>query len=172
MDLQSNDFELFGVPEQFSQDPAVLAERWKELQRFAHPDRHAESGKAAQRIAMQWSVRINEAYARLRDPMKRAAYLCELRGAALNAESNTAMPESFLLQQMEWREELDEAVHPDEVDHLHAKLTQAKSAMLERAALQLDQQGDAPAAAQTVRALMFMQRFARDIARRRDQLGQ
>ena len=74
-----------------------------------HPDRFAGEGAAAQRIAMQWAVRVNEAYQRLKDPLKRAAYLCELRGAPIEAESNTAMPAAFLMQQMAWREALDEA---------------------------------------------------------------
>ena len=58
---------------------------------------------------MQWAVRVNEAYQRLKDPLKRAAYLCERRGAPIDAESNTAMPRDFLMQQMAWREALDEA---------------------------------------------------------------
>ena len=90
--LQTNDFELFDVPAQFAQDRAQLDARWKALQREAHPDRFAAEGAAAQRIAMQWSVRINEAYQRLKDPLKRAAYLCELQGAPVQAENNTAMP--------------------------------------------------------------------------------
>ena len=89
--------------------PPALDARWKDLQREAHPDKFAAQGAAAQRVAMQWSVRINEAYQRLKDPLKRAAYLCELRGAPINAENNTAMPAAFLMQQMEWREALDEA---------------------------------------------------------------
>ena len=88
MNLQSNDFELFGVARQFAQDRAALDARWKELQREAHPDKFAAQGDAAQRLAMQWSVRINEAYQRLKDPLKRAAYLCELAGAPINAHSN------------------------------------------------------------------------------------
>ena len=83
MNLQSNDFELFGLPQQFAQDRARLDARWKELQREAHPDKFAAQGAAAQRVAMQWSVRINEAYQRLKDPLKRAAYLCELHGAPI-----------------------------------------------------------------------------------------
>ena len=58
---------------------------------------------------MQWAVRVNEAYQRLKDPLKRAAYLCELDGAPIDAENNTAMPADFLMQQMEWREALDDA---------------------------------------------------------------
>src|SRR5215217_7964128 len=100
---------LFGLREQFAQDRAAIDARWKELQREAHPDRFAAQGGAAQRVAMQWSVRINEAYQRLKDPLKRAAYLCELRGAAIDAESNTAMPAVFLVEQLKWREELEEA---------------------------------------------------------------
>ena len=58
---------------------------------------------------MQWSVRINEAYRRLRDPMARAAYLCELRGAAIDAEQQHRHAAEFLMQQMTWREALDDA---------------------------------------------------------------
>ncbi|HEX8839074.1 MAG TPA: Fe-S protein assembly co-chaperone HscB, partial [Sphingomicrobium sp.] len=109
MNLQDDDFALFGVPERFAQDRAVIDARWKDLQREAHPDRFAAQGAAAQRVAMQWSVRINEAYKRLKDPLRRAAYLCELRGAPINAENNTAMPTKFLIEQMAWRESLEEA---------------------------------------------------------------
>ena len=103
MNLNDSDFTLFDVPERFAQDRGALDARWTLLQREAHPDRFAGQGAAAQRIAMQWSVRINEAYQRLKDPLKRAAYLCELHGAPINAEDNTAMPSVFLMQQMEWR---------------------------------------------------------------------
>ena len=108
MNLQSTDFELFDVPARFAQDRAQLDARWKQLQREVHPDRFAAQGAAAQRVAMQWSARINEAYQRLKDPQRRAAYLCELHGAPIQAENNTAMPAEFLMQQMELREQMDE----------------------------------------------------------------
>jgi molecular chaperone HscB len=68
VNLQSDDFELFGLKRQFAQDRATLDARWRELQRQAHPDKFVAQGAAAQRVAMQWSVRINEAYQRLKDP--------------------------------------------------------------------------------------------------------
>ena len=95
MNLQSSDFELFGLPERFAVARADLDARWKDLQRQAHPDPFASADAAAQRLAMQWSVRINEAYQRLKDPLQRAAYLCERRGAPIEAENNTAMPADF-----------------------------------------------------------------------------
>ena len=172
MNLQSNDFELFGLPEQFVQDLARIAARWKDLQREAHPDRFAAQGAAAQRIAMQWSVRINEAYKRLKDPLKRAAYLCELRGAPVDAENNTAMPPEFLMEQMQWREELEEARGPEDLDRLEEELHAARRAVLGEVERLLDRDNDPHAAAQQVRALMFIERFGHDVQLRFEQLGQ
>ena len=53
MNLQSSDFELFGLPQRFGQDPQAIAAQWKNLQREAHPDKFAAQGGAAQRLAMQ-----------------------------------------------------------------------------------------------------------------------
>ena len=172
LNLQSSDFELFGLPERFAQDRAAIDARWKELQREAHPDKFAAQGAAAQRVAMQWSVRINEAYQRLKDPIKRAAYLCELRGSPINAESNTAMPADFLVEQMEWREALDEARTQPDLDMLESQLDRARNESLQRIERHLDQEDDARAAAQQVRALMFIQRFGHDVEARMDLLGQ
>jgi molecular chaperone HscB len=172
LNLQSNDFELFGLPEQFEQDRDAIDARWKQLQREAHPDRFAAQGAAAQRVARQWSVRINEAYQRLKEPIKRAAYLCELRGAQISAENNTAMPAQFLVEQMEWREELDEAHGQKDLDTLEEQLGRARKQALQRIAKLLDEEGDAAAAAQQVRALMFIERFGRDVEARLEQLGQ
>jgi molecular chaperone HscB len=172
MNLQSNDFELFGVVERFAQDRPALDARWKELQRQAHPDKFAAQGVAAQRLAMQWSVRINEAYQRLKEPLRRAAYLCELHGMPIQAEDNTAMPAAFLMQQMEWREALEDAQTVAAIDALDDEVMQARKAGLARCEVLIDQQQDYAGAAQQVRALMFIARFADDIERRREQLGQ
>jgi len=172
LNLQSSDFELFGLPERFAQDRAAIDARWKELQREAHPDRFAAQGQAAQRVAMQWSARINEAYQQLKDPQKRAAYLCELRGAPINAENNTAMPSAFLVEQMEWREALDDARSEEAVDALDGQLGRARKEALERIGRLLDEENDAASAAQQVRALMFIERFGEDVQARLEQLGQ
>jgi molecular chaperone HscB len=172
MNLQSDDFELFGVPRRFAQERATLDARWKDLQREAHPDRFAAQGAAAQRVAMQWSVRINEAYQRLKDPLKRAAYLCELHGAPIRAEDNTAMPAAFLMQQMQWREALEEAASMAELDTLDDETQAARSAAIARCGELIDARQDYAGAAREVRALMFIARFAQDIDSRREQLGQ
>ena len=170
MNLQSNDFELFGLAPQFAQDRGAIDARWKDLQREAHPDKFAAQGAAAQRVAMQWSVRINEAYQRLKDPLKRAAYLCELRGAAVNAENNTAMPPEFLMQQMDWREALDDAHSLEDLDNLGLQVKLAMRDELLKCERFLDQLHDYLQAAQQVRALMFIERFERDVQARLDQM--
>lgn len=172
MNLNDTDFELFAVPTMFAQDNAALDARWKELQREAHPDRFAAQGGAAQRLAMQWSVRINEAHQRLKDPVKRAAYLCEQRGSPINAETNTAMPPAFLMQQMEWRETLDDATKVEAVDALRTEVETARALALSSLDRLIDEKGDYPAAAQQVRALMFIERFADDVEAKTDHLGQ
>jgi molecular chaperone HscB len=168
--LSVSDFELFNVPVQFSQAREQLDTRWKDLQREAHPDKFASQGTAAQRVAMQWSVRINEAYQRLKDPMRRAAYLCELGGAPIQAENNTAMPAAFLMQQMEWREAMDDATDVAALDALHDDVQQAHKTALQQCAQLIDTARDLPAAAQQVRGLMFIAKFLRDIESRIDNL--
>ena len=172
MRLDSDDFELFGIDRRFALDRAALDTRWRALQAEVHPDRFASEGAAAQRVAMQWAVRVNEAYQRLKDPIKRAAYLCELHGAPIEAENNTAMPPGFLLQQLEWREGLDDARGVPEVEAIADDLRAHRSAELERVQQTLDVARDFAAAAQQVRALMFIERFAGDIDRRLEALGQ
>jgi molecular chaperone HscB len=172
MNLQSNDFEIFGLSPAFALDRQALDERWKDLQRQAHPDRHASADAATQRQAMQWSVRINEAYQRLKDPIKRAAYLCELNGAPIQAENNTAMPADFLMQQMEWREALEEASGVADLERMADDVADARRQRLAQVQRCADEQRDFAAVAQQVRALMFVERFARDVENRLEQLGQ
>lgn len=171
MTLDDDDFTLFGLPQAQAQDRAAINARWKALQNQIHPDRFVAQGAAAQRVAMQWAVRVNEAYQRLKDPLRRAAYLCELRGASVDAERNTAMPAAFLMKQMEWREALDEAAGERAVQALHDEVSAERERLLEQVRQELDERNDAAAAAATVRALMFVQRFAAEVDDRLDALA-
>ena len=172
MNLQSTDFELFGIPVQFAQERAQLDARWKELQREAHPDKFAAQGAASQRVAMQWSVRINEAYQRLKDPLRRASYLCELHGCPINAENNTAMPADFLMRQIEWREALEDAENVEDLNKIGLQANMGKREQLSKIEQMLDLRHDYAGAAHQVRSLMFIERFASEVDARIDQLGQ
>jgi molecular chaperone HscB len=171
MNLHSTDFELFATPATMAFDRGALDVRWRALQAEVHPDKFAAEGAAAQRVAMQWAVRVNEAYQRLKDPLKRAAYLCELNGAPVNAENNTAMPTSFLMQQMEWREALDDARALPAVELLAKEVAAHRKTSLADLQITIDKRRDFAAAAQQVRALMFIERFEADVDQRLEALG-
>jgi molecular chaperone HscB len=168
--FDSDDFELFGLPRHFALERRELEARRRALQAEVHPDRFAAGGAAAQRAAMQWAVRVNGGYERLRDPLRRAAYLCELNGAPIAAEDNTAMPAAFLQRQMAWRERLDDATGRDGVEQIAAELEAERLEAYARLGAALDEAGDFRAAADQVRALMFVERFADEVTRRLESL--
>ena len=170
MHLSDDDFTLFGLPQSQALDRAELDARRRDLQARVHPDRFAADGAAAQRLAMQWAVRVNQGYQRLRDPLSRAAYLCELRGVAVDAERNTAMPAAFLMQQMAWREALDDAADLRAVQQLDEAVARDERALQAELTDLLDERHDIAAAAASVRALMFVARFRQDIERRIESL--
>lgn len=172
MNLASTDFELFEISPRFALDRSALDARWIALQAEVHPDKFVAQGGAAQRVAMQWAVRVNEAYRRLKDPLERAAYLCELNGVPIEAESNTAMPTDFLMQQMAWRESLDDAETVEQVAALAEEVAAHERSALDEIRIALDDRGDHVTAAKQVRALMFSERFARDVDQRLEALGQ
>ena len=160
-----NHFELFNLPQQFAIDAGALDSAYRDVQSRVHPDKFVNATDAEKRVAMQWATRANEAYQTLKNPQKRAQYLCELNGVDLQTESNTAMPMAFLMQQMEWREELGEARAAKDSDALDAVDKQLRSARKDQLA-QIEQHinaGDFHAAAQGVRALMFLEKFGEEV---------
>lgn len=170
MNLHDDDFTLLGLPRRFALDRPQLDQRWRELQAQVHPDKFAAEGAAAQRVAMQWAVRVNEAYQRLKEPLTRARYLCELGGAQIDAERNTAMPAAFLMQQMTWREALDDARGVAAVEALDNEIASYEADLFREVGRLLDERGDPAGAAEQVRALMFVHRFRTDIGRRLEAL--
>lgn len=163
MNIDADDFTLLGLNRAFALDRSQLDAAWKALQAQVHPDRFAAEGGTAQRLAMQWAVRVNEAHQRLKDPLKRAAYLCELGGAPVQAHSNTAMPGAFLMQQMEWREALEDADSVPAVQALSDEVLAQRKARLARVTQLLDVDAKPAEAALEVRALMFIDRLLEEI---------
>jgi molecular chaperone HscB len=82
------------------------------------------------------------------------------------------MPPSFLRQQMEWREALDDADTLADVEALATDVAARREAALAELAITFDQRHETHAAAQQVRALMFIERFADDVDERLEALGQ
>lgn len=160
-----NHFELFHLPQRFAVDPAALDQAYREVQGKVHPDRFINATDAEKRVAMQWATRANEAYQTLKNPFKRAAYLCELNGIDLQVESNTAMPRDFLIQQMEWREALEDAKAGKDLEALETletELRAVRKAKVECIGELLDAH-DFEQAAHGVRQLMFLEKFGVEV---------
>ncbi|MES2016494.1 MAG: Fe-S protein assembly co-chaperone HscB [Pseudomonadota bacterium] len=160
-----NHFDLFQLPAAFAIDAGALDAAYRDVQGQVHPDRFVNATDAEKRVAMQWATRANEAYQTLKNPQKRAQYLCELHGVDLKTESNTAMPMQFLMQQMEWREALGDARAAKDLGALESLETEVgneRKARLAQIGTQLDA-GDYEHAAQGVRALMFLEKFGEEL---------
>ncbi|MBO1111615.1 Fe-S protein assembly co-chaperone HscB [Bordetella petrii] len=158
-------FSLFGLPARFDIDAQALERAWRAVAAQVHPDRYATASPAERRVAMQWSARANEAYRQLRDPLLRARYLCEQAGVDLQTESNTAMEPAFLMQQMQWREMLDDARDDAAVfAELQAELGDARRQMHDTLTTLLDQRHDYAAAGKKVREWMFVEKLAQELA--------
>ncbi len=114
MDIDQNYFELFGLDVAFAVDQALLSERYRQLQKEIHPDRFAGKGDREQRLAVQFTTYVNEAFQGLKSPLKRAEYLLLLSGVEVDPQNETTSDGVFLMQQMELREDLAEI--PDSTD--------------------------------------------------------
>lgn len=162
-----NHFELFQMPVMFEIDTQQLDAAYREVQGRVHPDKFVTATDAEKRVAMQWATRANEAYQTLKNPLKRAIYLCELNGVDLGVESNTNMPRAFLMQQMEWREALDEAresKNQPALEQLDDELKQMRGHLLSLVQQHLNaaQYNDA---GEQVRQLMFVEKFGDEVGR-------
>jgi molecular chaperone HscB len=166
MKLDDDDFALLGLPRRFALDDALLAARWRELQSRVHPDRFVADGAAAQRLAMQWAVRVNEAQRRLKDPLSRATYLCQLAGHAVAGHDAAAMPQEVLARQMQWHEALAEASSADEVRAVNAEVGERLKAVRAAVAADLDDRTDPAAALPRLREWMFLKRLHTEIEQR------
>jgi molecular chaperone HscB len=158
-------FSLFGLPSRFDLDAQALESAWRTVAAQVHPDRFATASPAERRVAMQWAARANEAYRQLRDPLLRARYLCEQAGVDLQTESNTSMDTAFLMQQMTWREMMDDARDDAGVlAALRTELEEARQQMRTVLTHLLDEQRDYAAAGLKVREWMFVEKLAQELA--------
>ena len=170
MKLDQDDFVLLGLPRRFELDAATLGARWRDLQSRVHPDRFAADGAAAQRLAMQWAVRVNQAHHRLRDPLTRATYLCELAGHAVQGSDRAALPQEVLARQMRWHEALAESPSVDAIKALDNEVAARLQGVHDAVASDLDDHHDFGAALPKLREWMFLARLRAEIERRLEAL--
>jgi molecular chaperone HscB len=102
-----NFFTLLQLPETFVIDLKKLDQNYQNLQKEIHPDRFASLADEAKIVSIKKTAEVNDAYQTLKSPIRRAEYLLHLYDIDIHDEKYMAVPQDFLMQQMEWREELE-----------------------------------------------------------------
>jgi len=140
----NNPFALFDLPVVFQVDSALLNERYLALQKSLHPDNFSAASAQEQRLAIQKSAEINDALRILKDPITRADSIIAINtGETENPEEKSNKDIGFLMQQMEWRETLENIENRKDTDELTAfaqEINQIRHAILSELSTALDTQ--------------------------------
>ena len=140
----NNPFALFDLPVAFQVDSALLNERYLALQKSLHPDNFSATSAQEQRLAIQKSAEINDALRILKDPIARADSIIAINtGEQENPEEKSNKDIGFLMQQMEWRETLENIENNKDSDELTAftkDIERTRRAILDELSTALDAQ--------------------------------
>ena len=172
-----NYFELFNIPVSFDVDLSVLPQTYQQLQRLTHPDKFANGSEQQKLVAIQKNAQVNDAYSVLKSPLSRAEYILSLRGIDLQHEQQTIKDTSFLMQQMEWREELAEVDQQSDplnvLSALEDEINQTiKSDLAQLKAFLESEEVDAEKkAADIIRQLKFLYKMLSEIELKEDSLS-
>ena len=171
--FKQNYFEIFSIDVSTDLDISRLNEKNRELQQQVHPDRFATGTDVEKREAMQKTSLVNEAFNTLKDPVSRLQYMLSLKGVDMNAETDTTMDGAFLMEQMEFREDIANVrsqKNPlDVLDAMSADLN-VKSADLISSFAEHYQQENLQKAREVVRKLQFLNKAQKEINQISEQL--
>lgn len=171
--MTRNYFELFELEAKFNIELTTLERNFRKMQSESHPDRFVTASSAEKLQSMQIATLANEAYLTLKSPAMRAAYLLGLQGIVAISETNTTMPVTFLMQQMEWREQLEDAKQARDIAAIEALerelKTEAKHLQAEFRT-QFDEKKDYETATDIAKKLIFIDKVSADITHTIDAL--
>jgi len=154
-------------------DLASLEAAFHRLSLQVHPDCHPEADAPTRRRLLEKTSQLNEAYATLSRPERRALYVLKTLGVDLEASPQSFQPpQAFLGRLLELRETLQQASASRQAEQLHRLESLAQEALraeLEAACRHLRSclQGDTetlPQAAMHLACMRYWQRFLADAA--------
>ncbi len=172
-----NYFELFNLPIVFELDQTALTTTWQTLQQLTHPDKFATARDAEKLAMVQKNAQVNDAYQVLKSPMRRAEHMLELRGVELQHEQKTMQDMAFLMQQMEWREQLEDIpvneVGLDQLEDMDDEVQAQIKQHLQTLKSLLEQHSDEAnqKSADEIRKLKFMYKLREEIASKEDAIN-
>ncbi|MCP4986462.1 MAG: co-chaperone HscB [Colwellia sp.] len=171
-----NYFQLFNIEATFDVDLQNLSSSYQALQKTVHPDNFSHASEQEQRIAVQKSAQINDAYQTLKNPLQRAEYILVQRGVDIPNEQNTFGDTVFLMRQMELREMLEDIKLASDIDTALFEVQQVLSteyqdlSMLMQAQIRENSSASNAAACDNLRKLKFYQKLNIEVDRLEDTL--
>ncbi|WP_181296895.1 co-chaperone HscB [Pseudomonas sp. Q2-TVG4-2] len=162
-------YALFELQPAFDIDPEMLSSRYRELARKVHPDRFADAGETEQRHAIERSANLNEAYQTLKSPSRRARYLLTLQGREMPLEA-TVQDSAFLMQQMQWREELEELQDDANIASFKARLKAAQQDLNDSFARIWREESQREQAERLVRRMQFLDKLSQEVRQLEERL--
>lgn len=165
-DINQSFFELFSLKPDYDIDLSVLHSEQQRLQSVYHPDRFVGASDQDRLASVQNASRINQAYEILKDPVKRAFYLLEQKGAVKPDDSQTTSDTAFLMEQMELREAMDhcrEATDPMQRSEEIADILSKRQSELSNDFVSCYQNGDLDAASAACQKMQFVQRLQQQL---------
>ena len=171
-----NYFQLFGIEVSFDVDLQNLSSSYQTLQKTVHPDKFAHASEQEQRIAVQKSAQINDAYQTLKNPLQRAEYILVQRGVDMPNEQHSFSDNSFLMRQMELREMLEEVKFASDVDAALFEAQQVLATEYQQVSVQMQTQilentaDSNNSACDNLRKLKFYQKLNVEVDRLEDSL--
>lgn len=121
----SNAFDHLGLPVCFKMDMNALEQAYCKMQAITHPDRFIGKAALEQRLATEHAIRCSESYTILKDPSQRARAILIAKGVAVPGENGTTIPASaFLLEVMDWRDQIQQATAEKPLITLEQELKQ------------------------------------------------
>lgn len=163
--MTQNFFTLLNLPEAFVVDLKKLDQHYQAIQKEIHPDRFASLNDETKMESVKKTAQVNDAYQTLKSSIRRAEYLLHLYGFDINDEKYTAVPQDFLLQQMEWREELEtHTKNKEALEKLASVVAIKKKQKINLLPTYFDKKNNLPEAIKITRELNFIEKIEQHIS--------
>ena len=164
-------FALLGLPQTY--DLEGLEESFRSLSRRLHPDRFARGTPQEKRFSLEQTTLLNDAHRTLKDPVKRAEHLLELKGVKIAGDRELKMPPEFLEQALEDREKLMEAKlsgEPEQVEKLAEGVRKQRDETLIQVRALLAEGADLSRAAELLARMRYYARYLDEVEGRSSEL--
>jgi molecular chaperone HscB len=171
--VSTDAFTTLGLEPKFGIAVTDLERRHKELSKALHPDRYAAAPSAERRMALSRAIEVNEAFRKLKDPVKRAEEVLRRAGVPVGETSEPKPSADLLMEMMESRETLADAARKRDVatvTKLGGEMQTRETRLLEKLGGILDGAGPKDAALPILGELRYTRRFLDEVAAQEEAL--